>query len=686
MPVTVTGQRASAPSFISTAARAQSGAPDLRGAAQGLESIGDLLLAQRQRRERSQLVKEVANFRIESNKSLDEAFEAFDGSTNDFVTNRQSEFDQRVKAFTDRIGNDRINNRFLDLIQQDKVQFLNRAQGFETQKTQEFILRNAGETARGIINSVANDPARESDARDELEGLAETLPGAVRGRFLSEGNTSVTEGVLDGRRRADPYGLKREIEEGAFNSLATPEQLERARSAVDTEIRRREAAADRENAQARAVRAIQLSGLVDSDLASRAQTGQGVDGLDINEMVDVLGERRTAQYFQNRQLADETFEAVDGFANQSPQDIARRLDDLAPRAGSANFAQQQKVFDLARREASNQLQARAQDPAAYYQNSDNGARLTYETYKQALSQDPALAGSVFGAYADRQIALQEAGGIGAPRLLPQAEASSIAAGIVEGPPEERAQRLRNLTESLETRYGKHADDVLSELVDAGLPDTAYVLRSISDNRAAATVMAQALDQHEAVKKLISTGDARDTRNKVAREIEPLIETLIEQPNGAEISTAYSEAISATAEYLVAREGLSPNKAAKRAAKTFNDAYTFVDQYRVPSQYNARAVERGAGVALNNLLADNGAGLAPAVTNLPMDDAQKRLLAADTVKNASSWVTNEDETGLVLLDDLGRPILDASGDPIQASFDDLASMGEGGGIIDLPFNF
>lgn len=83
---------------------------------------------------------------------------------------------------------------------------------------------------------------------DALEGV----DAATKGKLHKYHDETVTVGYLNGLNDSNPQAAKALIDAGAFDSVLSPEQLDRARSGADIEIRRQQA---EQNAQASAAKA-----------------------------------------------------------------------------------------------------------------------------------------------------------------------------------------------------------------------------------------------------------------------------------------------------------------------------------------------------------------------------------------------------------------------------------------------
>lgn len=676
MPVRVTQTTPRRASLIGSASAARASSVRLEGFTRGLDQLAQLALVTRDRRERSILTKELTNFRLETLEQMDAAGDAFTGA-GDFAEPFTNSVRERAGAAAAKFNNPRIEQRFKDAVESELPSIFRGAQVLEQARTEQFLFNNARETALATNNLVLNDPASRDAARERIGELGETLPPQLRDKFVAQQHAEIDENFIDGRIQQDPYAFRRELQEGAFNDEIESRQLRSALRRVDAEINRREAEAERRNATQRAVRSFQLRGLIADDLASLEATGQGLseEPVSVDEVAEVLGPDAAARFESARETAAASFAAIDGIEDDSPALINERLERLRPQPGQQNFSEQQKIFERAQAAASRELASRAADPAGHFLAADPELQALAATFQDAAAQGLSVQGAIFDRLARRQEARQAAGGVPAfaRRVLPQGQAKALVAQTLEGDPSRRAQRLRDLAGSLDARFGESADRVLDELVTAGLPQEAQILRALGDDPAASTRVARALDQKKDIEKQIDKFDRDKIASRVDRELAPFLDTLMQASNGAALSNSYRETMEATANYLVVVEGMSPKKAAEEAARPFNESYTFFETYRVPKGFDAGAVERGAAAELARLVdGGRGSGLAPNAGDARLTEDQRRVLYADVVAQGAAWITNDDESGLILVDDFGRPVIAADGAPVARGFDELVA--------------
>lgn len=216
---------------------------------------------------------------------------------------------------------------------------------------------------------------------------------------------------------------------------------------------------------------------------------------------------------------------------------------------------------------------------------------------------------------------------------------------------EQAQKILGAQYQL---WGKHWPEVQRQLIDS---------KTLSEAQAGASRMINDPAKHSDMRVLLNTSlmkpkeieDLLGTDNAsrkvsavetaVNAELQPFYQAMGGQSNGAaEMSRQFTTVKTLALGYLLRDTGLDATSAARRAAETvLTKDFTFVGSYHVPRQVNADLVADGANRALLQL----PASIIPPkdLSGLRGPDAAKAV--QDTLRNKSTWVTNDDNSGLVL---------------------------------------
>jgi hypothetical protein len=200
-----------------------------------------------------------------------------------------------------------------------------------------------------------------------------------------------------------------------------------------------------------------FKGLVKDDVASIAATGKplalGGVPLSAADVARVLGPDGAASWAADRARALKLFSGTDGLAMLNEDAIGARLAAIAPKPGAEGFAEDQKLFDTASRQAEKVLRRRADDPAAAVDEAFGLAKQFGED-KQALAQ----------ARLDHQAAL------GIPELarqpLTNAEARDFARRLqlYEDDPAAQSTLAQRMVLDLDSQYGSMGDEAMAQVL------------------------------------------------------------------------------------------------------------------------------------------------------------------------------------------------------------------------------
>lgn len=174
-------------------------------------------------------------------------------------------------------------------IQQRRDQYLGalteRETLFQIGRQSEKVATDAQTTMATMANIVATgtdaDYVDQSRQLDEFTAALEGLPADAVEKLRREGHQGLTLGYLDRMNTEDPRAALALLDGGAFNDILDPRQLQAAREAARIEIRRGEAAAEREADAAKAA-------LKERVQTYREMDRQGMDVGDISEDIEAL--------------------------------------------------------------------------------------------------------------------------------------------------------------------------------------------------------------------------------------------------------------------------------------------------------------------------------------------------------------------------------------------------------------
>lgn len=197
--------------------------------------------------------------------------------------------------------------------------------------------------------------------------------------------------------------------------------------------------------------------LVKDDLASIAATGKPVTvggaPLAPADVARILGPEDAAGWAADRARAVKLFSATDGMAMLTEDAIGARLKAIAPTAGAEGFAEDQRLFDHAARQAETVLRQRADDPAAAVDEAF-GLAAQHGDDKQAL--------------ATARLAHQAA--LGIPEMARQPLTNSEALGfarrlqLYEDDREAQSTLAQRMVLDLNEAYGGMGDEAMAQIL------------------------------------------------------------------------------------------------------------------------------------------------------------------------------------------------------------------------------
>ena len=500
----------------------------------------------------------------------------------------------------------------------------------------------------------------------ELEILAEVTQ---RGRDAGQADEVIRANALEYISSMHISVIDRLLAENGA-SVAAGHLATHGEKIVPSERVKVEARIERARKQEVVVARAQLSEGLKDEVASLRRTGRRAGVVSDAQILASYGMEDGGEIVAslNREVA--FYEARATVATNSPEEDAALLESLRPEG--EGFAEEAERYDLILKSQQDKYAALADDPSAYVLSSNPVVARAYEAARQDPRQLPAAIG----------VSLAEQERLGVPswetRALPEGSASAVAAEFMAiQDPTRQANRVADLA----ALYGPHWPRVQGELVEAGLPGTTGVLAGMSapTQAHARTVLAEA--QHEGrpvLERAVGTEVKTDIDDQVREELADLQETL-RGPGGVGVYETHREAVSLLA-LKYASAGANPSEAVKKAAgDVVNDQYQFVGTYRVPRGVDLSRVQ--ATVARTESLVRQGGALPLGVDELTsldprLEPAEAQRQYAASLLASGYIVTNEDETGLVWVDEQGVPAAWPDGQRLEIRFDNLDLVSQG----------
>jgi hypothetical protein len=532
----------------------------------------------------------------------------------------------------------------------------------------------AKDSGRRVSESVSNagrlvniDPSRYVELEGMTQGVIAELPGLSaeqRARLAVETRQSMATAAGRGAAISQPYStlkeLSKEKPDAPWARHLDLDSVLQLRSVAQSEVNRREH-------EARS-RQIELQSTLRADLADafafRSQ-GSAARLPDRSRFVAAFGKEGGARYAEAVERWG-IYDAVGEAAFMPPAEAQAVLARLKPTSqdGAAERAQN---FEAAQRIYAQQRQQLEADPVGVLVNRDPMIRAARDTVIGDGSQPPS-AESVsvyFNTLRSRQAAL----GIAEPKLLPESQRASIAAGLVFNPenPRARVQAIAGLRQA----YGREFPAVMREVAPK-LDGIARVM--IGMKPADAERLDGAFAQKEAFKTTLPPKATNEIKKALAGELAAFSATLADNPDAEERIAEHVEAATLFAQSMVLR-GTSPQAAAKAAADAVVlSRFEIVNDLRIPKGVDGSTVLSSLGGIKANLAA-GGQFFIPPDPSVKIDDATAQARMRNLIAREGYWITNEDGSGVALRIPLGGgrgEVYNADGTPVEFKFWDLQS--------------
>lgn len=409
-------------------------------------------------------------------------------------------------------------------------------------------------------------------------------------------------------------------------------------------------------------------------------TGEGAGN--VEQRLRDAGETETANDFARQLDANiEVHDTVEDLALANPAEINGWAEKHRPaeikgaRSDQAReFLTQQAIFQEVVKGVVANRKALDADPAGYVIR-DPDVREALEA-AQAAPNDPALAQRAALVSLDAQTR------VGVPatdrRILTVSQARAQVVQIED--PETGARGQAQIINGLSDIYGPQFRTVYHDLVREGLPEGRQVLASLGDSPLA-PILARAIDDGDKVLVAALGEDGSATAKGIKEDVRQALadyttSVVNADKSGLGGSVPFTEGVikgvTTLALALTAR-GDDIGTAVDRASESILSQYSFQDGYRVPVEFDRGQV---AGMADRMLRNPRDLGIAPAISRETSDLSAKAVMEATLrgIQSNAFWVTNEDETGLVLLMDTNQGVeivMTGAGERVEMKFEDAA---------------
>ncbi len=511
---------------------------------------------------------------------------------------------------------------------------------------------------QGAEQSGVLSPAQAENRRNDL-GKRVAL-ARIQGTFEAAGSPAQQEsfalGLLD--EWAAGRGPIAKLSYPDANSLSTV-LVNKARNAIN----------QRNNAQG--LETQRIKSLLQDDLVSMAQTGQGVD-LNVAEVEAALSPVDFSKWQSDREDASQLFAATNGMEAQSQGDIETRLAGLMPKPGQEGFVNQQRIYEAALGQANKIVEQRQSDPLGQAQQGGLVALapLDYsgpEGLNASLDARKSEAEAVAGIY-----------GTPLTYLRPQ-EQAALSTALMSSP-----DLLPGFAASVVEIFGNDAPAFLGEISDSGpaIARATGIYLANGDMSIVADISRVLADRADGTYKINMPSDSKFSL-VTAQVLGGAFGALPAEPG----------AVSGVAQLLFEQkanlEGFDPKEVDKPGTRA-NEAYRAA-VLRALGQRNVGGVQFGGLVDFNGQATLVPPGMAAPALGAIMDNLSDRDMAAlgpvgegenalvvttDQIKGGHLVAVADGQYRVALGEAFGfdpRWLLDASGAPFVLDISRLANV-------------
>lgn len=583
--------------------------------------------------------------------------------TEELVRTRAEEFaanlsDMGKNFFRQQVG--QYNRQLLPQVQRHETHEFNAWQ-VGTQKTRaELALNDALENYNN--SDVFDQRLQESN-------LALMEIGRINGLSREQTELAVRQNTSAAQlSRANAF-LSQDNIAGAKAVLATGLMEGKDKITLEAKIRNAQKALEAEARQRQLEARVALSGRI-ADAEAAWKDGLEVDNPPAyNEIAAAYGENADKVWKQLRGL-ERLSTDIRAVRNMSPAEQDALLAERKPEPGEG-YAENRQIYSLLVQSIAQDRKQRQDDPSAYV------AQVVPDVSAARQAMYEEMTPETVGAYVTARNAALEARGISTTDvpLLPERDAQQMAVRLQNSAdPVAEIQQLSSVT-------GKYYQQLVKQLSTNEKLSDSFVLVAGGMSPDAGKKLIDASRDKDFPKKaenlLNLTGTAKtDFTNKVQERIEDFNRTFLAGAN-SKYPEMIKEGVTRLALQYKMLTGDSDDTCIEKAArKVVLDRYSIVGphgrEFRVPVRFDADAIERGSAFELSQIF------LKPAELMEPlhapwMGTAQSKNLYASEIRRQAQWVTNEDETGVILCV-LGRPVRDKDGNLVTRTWEELFASG------------
>ncbi|QIU92152.1 hypothetical protein [Yokenella regensburgei] len=335
---------------------------------------------------------------------------------------------------------------------------------------------------------------------------------------------------------------------------------------------------------------------------------------------------------------------------------------VKPNGSEDDFAIRQQRYEQAAQKYQQVITAREKDPGGWLSQNSPSVQAAYAAYAQDPTHGEEFAQAVM---VDKSRL-----GIKSKDIIPDAMADSILQTI-DTSKEQSVAAIQQIGQ----QFGQYSQQVMQQVQKKAGP-ALQVVMATENPRAA-----NALWQNRNVK----TSDLRDSINTAAAgsadsadtewasQSKDFAGTMVVQPGGVGVWNNFNDQ-GRRLTYLNMQKGMNASDAAKQAFQdVLGSQYQTKGTWRIPVKNNldVNDVSDGVNAFMDKLKPED---IMPLLGDPRVGDEVNRSQSLSRIKDSAEWVTNSDETGLMMTLN-GLVVNGSNGSPITVPFSDLAKLGQ-----------
>lgn len=533
-------------------------------------------------------------------------------------------------------------------------------------------IANGDDTISSLISKWA--PAKDKNNPVQYAQFVSSKTGIPVDQKLDPNNPQQMQSVAKAMAQQEGYGAKISDNQlnRAWNALTDPSQLapgvpwgQLTPQQTNTIINQAQAKVDQQNTQTRMLMQDQLQndvakvqqGIPVSNPVSR-EAWMATAPVDATPQQLELLDKQYNQYALNLSLQD----VYSDINTKSSAEGLAAVQSTKPTGSEDDFAVRQQRYEQAAQRYQQVITAREKDPGGWLSQNSPEVREAYTAYAQDPSQGERFAQAVM---VDKSRL-----GIKSKDIIPDAMADSILQTI-----DTSKEQSVAAIQQIGSQFGQYSQQVMQQVQKKAGP-ALQVVMATENPRAA-----NALWQNRNVK----TSDLRDSINTAAAgsadsadtewasQSKDFAATMVVQPGGVGVWNNFNDQ-GRRLTYLNMQKGMSAGDAAKQAFQdVLGSQYQTKGTWRLPVKNNLDIddVSDGVNAFMDKLKPED---ITPLLGDPRVSEEVNRSQSLSRIKDNAEWVTNSDETGLMMTLN-GLVVNGANGVPITVPFSDLAKLGQ-----------